>query len=197
MSQVQKKEIRDRVLETALRLFAREGFQNVTIARISKESKVSVGNIYHYFPGKKEIFDAVFPREFVDEITRQITQKIMTGKDRTVSLQSQNLEYIMNSQQFLNYIIQYKYQFQILKHLQGTPYSGTLEKLSEHLSGLVYEQFVQEKDEILRMTFHNLYIGYFELVYRALKMERTDSELLQELKKIDRYHVAGVTAIID
>jgi len=127
----------------------------------------------------------------------QVKNKIMTGKGKTVLMQRQNVEYIANSEKFLEYIIQYKYHFQILKHLKGTPYDGNLEQLAEHLSSLVYEQFVEEKDEILRTALDNLYRGFFELVYRALRLERTDSELLQELKIINRYHVAGVTAIID
>lgn len=197
MPQVQKKEIRERVLGTALRLFAEEGYQNVTLARISNESNVSVGNIYHYFSGKSELFDAVFPKELVDEMTLQIKKKIMTGKNHTVSLQRKNLQYILNSEKFLEYIVKYKYHFQILKHVQGTPYAGMLEQLSEHLSNLVYEKFVKKEDETLKTALNNLYNGYFELVYRALKMDREDTELLQELKIIDLYHVAGITAIID
>jgi len=43
------------IMNTALKLFAKKGFYNTTIADIAKEMEMSVGNMYNYFPSKESL----------------------------------------------------------------------------------------------------------------------------------------------
>lgn len=43
------------IMKTALKLFAKQGFYNTTIADIAKKMEMSVGNIYNYFPSKESL----------------------------------------------------------------------------------------------------------------------------------------------
>ncbi len=45
-----------RVLEAGLRLFSSQGFGATSMRQIAKESGHSVGNVYHHFASKEEIF---------------------------------------------------------------------------------------------------------------------------------------------
>ena len=45
-------EMRRRIQETALDLFDREGFENVSVEEIAQAAGCSVGNIYHYFKSR-------------------------------------------------------------------------------------------------------------------------------------------------
>ncbi|HKI01420.1 MAG TPA: TetR/AcrR family transcriptional regulator [Thermoanaerobaculia bacterium] len=45
-----------KVLKAALSLFARQGFRATTMRQIARRSGLSVGNLYHHFGGKEEIF---------------------------------------------------------------------------------------------------------------------------------------------
>lgn len=45
--------IRARMIETAARLFRREGYDGVGVARILEESGAPRGSLYHHFPGGK------------------------------------------------------------------------------------------------------------------------------------------------
>lgn len=45
-----------KVLKAALSLFARQGFRATTMRQIARRSGHSVGNLYHHFGGKEEIF---------------------------------------------------------------------------------------------------------------------------------------------
>ncbi|MBK8398644.1 MAG: TetR/AcrR family transcriptional regulator [Leptospiraceae bacterium] len=47
---------REELLEKCFDLFARNGFQGVTMREIAKQLDVSTGTLYHYFPSKEEIF---------------------------------------------------------------------------------------------------------------------------------------------
>ncbi len=52
----EKKEMRDKILNAALKLFVEEGFKNVSIRKIAKRIEYSPGTIYLYFEDKDEIF---------------------------------------------------------------------------------------------------------------------------------------------
>jgi AcrR family transcriptional regulator len=56
---------RDRIYSAAINLMDRKGFENITIADISKEAGVSVGAFYHYFTSKNDILAEIFHK--VDE----------------------------------------------------------------------------------------------------------------------------------
>jgi AcrR family transcriptional regulator len=45
-----------KVLKAALSLFSRQGFRATTMRQIGRRSGLSVGNLYHHFGGKEEIF---------------------------------------------------------------------------------------------------------------------------------------------
>jgi TetR/AcrR family transcriptional regulator, fatty acid metabolism regulator protein len=58
-------ETKDRIYSAAIDLMDREGFENITIADISKKAGVSVGAFYHYFTSKNDILADIFYK--VDE----------------------------------------------------------------------------------------------------------------------------------
>ncbi len=51
---------RDRVVETALRLFREEGYQATTMRRIATEAGVSLGNAYYYFASKDDLVHELY-----------------------------------------------------------------------------------------------------------------------------------------
>jgi AcrR family transcriptional regulator len=58
--QEQALETKDRIYAAAIDLMDREGFENITIADISKKAGVSVGAFYHYFTSKNDILAEIF-----------------------------------------------------------------------------------------------------------------------------------------
>ena len=54
----------DLILDKAEQLVMETGFESVTTQMISKQTDISPGVIYHYFPGKHGIFAAVADRAF-------------------------------------------------------------------------------------------------------------------------------------
>lgn len=51
---------RDRILAAALKLFVEQGYFNTNIPDLSRESKCSVGSIYHNFKNKEEVATALY-----------------------------------------------------------------------------------------------------------------------------------------
>ena len=52
-------EQRDKVLFAARKCFVRQGFHATSMAEIAKACRMSVGNIYHYFPHKNSLIQAI------------------------------------------------------------------------------------------------------------------------------------------
>lgn len=58
----QPEDPRTHLLDASLRAFARKGFEGTTIRDIANEAKVASGLLYHYFPSKQAVLEALFER---------------------------------------------------------------------------------------------------------------------------------------
>jgi AcrR family transcriptional regulator len=56
-----KEEARQRIVQTALLVFAEKGYHETTMEDIAERLGVSEGAIYLYFKSKRELFKAIFP----------------------------------------------------------------------------------------------------------------------------------------
>jgi TetR/AcrR family transcriptional repressor of uid operon len=54
-----REEKRREILEAAARCFGRDGFQGASISQICVEAGMSAGHLYHYFPSKEAIVEAM------------------------------------------------------------------------------------------------------------------------------------------
>jgi TetR/AcrR family fatty acid metabolism transcriptional regulator len=66
---------KDRIIQSALRIFAEKGFQDATISEISKAAGVSDATIYEYFNTKEELLFSI-PEEVTEEPVREM-EKIL------------------------------------------------------------------------------------------------------------------------
>lgn len=53
---------RTSILDAAVRVFAREGFDRAQISAIAAEAGIGTGSVYLYFPSKEGILDGIFER---------------------------------------------------------------------------------------------------------------------------------------
>ena len=64
---------RDRILDDAARLFARDGYDGTSLGEIAASVGVTKAAIYHYFPNKKEIYEAIIVRT-LEGLRRYVSQ---------------------------------------------------------------------------------------------------------------------------
>lgn len=70
-------ETRNRIYTAAIDLMDRKGFENITIADISKQAGVSVGAFYHHFSSKNDILAEIFRKaddyftQVIDELEKE------------------------------------------------------------------------------------------------------------------------------
>lgn len=61
-----REESREKILSSALRLFARHGYAATTVRMIAEEAGVSQGLLYNYFDGKEGLLRSIFERSMED-----------------------------------------------------------------------------------------------------------------------------------
>lgn len=88
----QKEEMKDLILNTAMKLFLEEGFGNVSIRRIAEKIEYSPATIYLYFKDKDDILCALHCAGFEELYKRQ--QSIRSIKDPAKRLHKHGEIYI-------------------------------------------------------------------------------------------------------
>ncbi len=55
---LQRDERRELLLERATELFARHGYDGLSMSQLAREARISKALLYHYFPSKRRLFEA-------------------------------------------------------------------------------------------------------------------------------------------
>ncbi len=70
----------DKIIEGAIKVFAKKGFFNAKVSEIAREANVADGTIYLYFKNKDDILISLF-EEKVEMILRQMEEELAKGSD--------------------------------------------------------------------------------------------------------------------
>jgi AcrR family transcriptional regulator len=200
MPQIQKEAVRNEIIDKALLLFAKKGYDEISIADIAKAAGISVGNVYRYFKGKEDILNEIITSSFISKFRKEIFTKLGTGKSDTISEQSQNKEYVDYSVQFLKSMIENKFKFIVLIKCTKSEVSNLFRKeIFEYMVQTFLNQFVkeEEKKEALRPTIALLYKGLIGLYLDILNKDADEETYLRELKQVTKYHIFGLASIVE
>ncbi|MGB9597682.1 MAG: TetR/AcrR family transcriptional regulator [Candidatus Poribacteria bacterium] len=97
MSRKKDNEKRKRILESAIKVFAKTGYSDARIQDVAKEAGVSHGTVYIYFENKDALFMSIF-QEILGELIRYISSEIQKEKNaedklrRIISMQLDIIE---------------------------------------------------------------------------------------------------------
>jgi AcrR family transcriptional regulator len=78
---------KERILVTALRLFVNQGYFNTNVPDLSRESRCSVGSIYHHFKNKEEVAAALY-RAGISSFREALSQVLKPEQDISDILQT-------------------------------------------------------------------------------------------------------------
>ncbi len=92
---VQNENSRSKILETATKLFAENGFDGVSIRTICKQANINISMISYYFGGKQELYQAI-----IDNLTKNLTEYVKTFVDFDMDLnklsKKEKLDFLYN-----------------------------------------------------------------------------------------------------
>lgn len=76
----QVKQTRAALVAAGRRLFGEKGFRGTSVEDLAREARVTTGALYHHFPTKTALFEAVFVQAHTDLMTAS-TEAAMDAKD--------------------------------------------------------------------------------------------------------------------
>lgn len=65
-----EKSSKEKIIEAALRIFIKEGYEDTTVRMILEESGTVAGSFYHYFDSKEELFEAVMESFLIQHVSQ-------------------------------------------------------------------------------------------------------------------------------
>ncbi len=199
MPQIQKEAVRNEIIDKALLLFAKKGYDESSIADVAKAAGTSVGNVYRYFKSKEEILNEIITSPFIANIRKEIFTKIGAGKSDTIHEQSQNKDYLDYSEQFFKSMIENRLKLIVLMSCTKSEEGKLFRKeLIDYLVQTFLIQFVkEERIEALRPIITLLYQGFIRLYLDILSKDEEEETYLCELKQLTKYHILGLASIVE
>ena len=177
-------EMRSKIQNTALDLFNREGFENVSVEQIAQTAGCSVGNIYHYFKSKDEL--AIQVTSHVDQTYLELEEQYLSdrntpARDKLLDFVGQSLvSSVSEPVLYKAFILTIKYPEQhILQKNDRRVYYRVLRELVElcqHEGSIDAARSVDEIVEDLVVLHRGtliewrIYEGNFDIVSRGRRM---------------------------
>ena len=104
---MEKTNKRNIILLSAVKIFARDGFEKATIDEIIKDAKVAKGTVYYYFKSKEEIFNAIVSEGIID-FENKIKESILEKEniiDKIESFIETEKKYILKYNDFFTVFV--------------------------------------------------------------------------------------------
>ena len=128
--QVLKNEVRDSINQAAKKCFMESGYLKTSMREISREAKVSTGNLYRYYPNKESLFN-----ELVQPVIELFEKKEHPKQDFdfpfldiNVLLNKEIMDALINA-----HAIYREELFLIFLRSEGTKYENIKQDFIEHL----------------------------------------------------------------
>lgn len=167
-----KKEIKDRILASAVDEFKEHGFANASIRNIANNAEISLGNIYRYFANKEALYLAVI-NPFMESVKQSVEQDFVF-KDKSMKEMS-----II----FVRFLMQYSDELLIIRKGNSVHYDKFVSYITEVISNkireMMEESFPEIDEKIKNPEFYNAIAeGFFNSLFKILRNE--DSPEVQE-----------------
>ena len=179
--QVLKDEIRKSILAAAKTLFYQRGYNNASIRDIAKNSGITVGNVYRYFPNKESVLEGI-----VSPVYEKIMDYINLSESYVKADENKTFEDFRN--EINSYMLQIAKKFRLellilFKGTQGTRFEKTRCELISLIENRIYEGLFrrQKMNESEAVFFSQIVARSF---LDSLIMVIAETEDNEKLKKM-------------
>ncbi len=122
---------KDQILRTALKLFVEKGFEKTPSSRISSESEVATGTLFHHFKSKNDLLFGLF-----ENIRPDVEISIKDGLEKAEGTRKKLLRGWHN---FILWVIKNPLEFQFIVAFNRPPYSKEI--FNDEFDGIYNEIF--------------------------------------------------------
>ncbi len=124
-----EEDTRARILQAALKLFARQGYDRTTTKDLANSAKVAEGTLFRYFPSKKAILIEVATSGWIEILTDLLTELSEMGSYKAISqvMRRRMLNIQENSDLLRVCFIEAQYHSELRERIQ----SEVIEKMTD------------------------------------------------------------------
>src|SRR5262245_3714946 len=204
VAQVLKDDVRHRLLGAALEVFAARGYEGATVGEIASAAGISTGNVYRYYPGKTELFDAVVPADFVRGF-RELLRRRVRALDgvRDVGDLPSDAPYHLASEELLRFAIDHRLRvIVLLARSAGSRWERFAEHTVEDLVRLAVAHFETvgqgvELSRSMRFDLVEIYRAFVVVLVHILQRFETEASIRPAIEAYTRYHLSGLKAFFE
>lgn len=160
-----KEEVKDAILEAAIKEFKEKNFFEASMRSIAKNSNITVGNIYRYFKNKDDLFNYI-----MDPVWNDVTKLIYNDFNNSAELFP--ISEIVSS--IMNIYKRYTNELYILiNNSRGSKYENVRQGLVDLITNRMLTEFTpalnaenkELKDQFILKVISNLIVdGYFLII---------------------------------
>jgi AcrR family transcriptional regulator len=179
---------KERILDTALQLFNKQGVESITTRHIAKEMNISHGNLCYHFPRKEDIIIKLY-QNLVEELDQEIAglqkgepglEMLMQATAATFRIQYKYKFFLQDMVAIMRRIAPVQQHFQKLYLQRKEQFRMILRYLM--VQGLIREEVVPGQYERFIDQFY--IIGDFWVSEAEILFEGTDDEKLTHYTQI-------------
>lgn len=204
MPQVLKDTVRDRLIAAGLEVFAARGYGGAAMDEIAAAAGVSTGNVYRYFRGKRELFDAVVPASFVRSFRTQVRRRVRALDGvRDVRELAPGAPWHLASEELLRFSIDHRLRvIVLLARAEGSRYARFAEHTVEDLVRLAIAHFESidpglELSRAMHFDLGEIYRAFVRVLVRILERFETEAAIRDAVAAYTRYHLAGLNGFFE
>jgi AcrR family transcriptional regulator len=204
MVQVPKEQVRQALVDAAASAFVELGYEATTMAAVAERAGSSVGNLYKYFSGKQQLFDAAIPAELVQELSRLTRARMRAmGAAKDVRELPADAPYHAVAGELLDYCLAHRAAvIVVLSRAEGTPFAGFREQLVQKLVqwALTYTRGPYPTLAVtaeLRFALRQAYASLVDGVARALQAFPSEAEARRAIALLTLFHQGGLKHLFE
>lgn len=192
---VAKSNKRERILNSALKLFARKGFYNAKVSEIASEAGVADGTIYLYFKNKDDLLISLFEdrmdwinRRLVDELDK--TEGIVEQIRRYIHLHLTLAQVAPDLAEFIT--VELRQSTKFVKEYSNPKFTEYLRILSRLITR-GQEEGCLRRDVDARIISRGIFGALDELLLAGALMKHLSSEMIEDwVRQISDIFLTGI-----
>lgn len=200
MPQVLKEDVERRIRDAALHEFAAVGFGPARMGDIARRAGTSAGNVYHYFPSKQALFEAVVPRTLARRLRKLLKERVRASVTQEAWYPEAGSAWGEAAEATVAFALEHpRASVILLGRAEGTQYAGLTEEVVEMLTQAAItaaERARRPVPETLRFDVELTYRAYVAAWVRILERFENPVAFREALAGYERYHLEGLRALL-
>jgi AcrR family transcriptional regulator len=204
MAQTLKDNVKESIVASAVKVFARDGYDGATVASIAGSAGISTGNVYRYFDSKETLFEAAIPPSFVDGFLALLRAQLRAARGLAdLDTLPPDAPYRVAAEELLRFAIENRLRLIVLLgRSRGSRYEKTAETIVQELVEQAIAHFRELRPGLrlsapVRLMIEQAYRSLVATVVLVLATFDDADRIRAAVTAYSRFHLSGLKALFE